>query len=73
MDEKNERSNFVLMQCEQNQVVVFVAHLKQGSVQVAAGDRVSTGQQLGEIGNSGSSGGLISAPTRSVLEAIQLR
>jgi hypothetical protein len=55
-DEQNERGNFVLLQCEQNQVVVFMAHLKQGSVQVSAGDRVSTGQQLGEVGNSGSSG-----------------
>lgn len=56
IDEKNERGNFVLMQCEQNQVVVFMAHLKQGSVRVAAGDRVSVGQPLGEVGNSGSSG-----------------
>jgi Peptidase family M23 len=56
LDEKNERGNFVLMQCEQNQVVVFMAHLKQGSVKVAAGDRVSVGQQLAEVGNSGNSG-----------------
>lgn len=56
LDEKNERGNFVLMQCEQNQVVVFMAHLKQGSVKVTAGDRVSVGQQLAEVGNSGNSG-----------------
>ncbi|KAM3114663.1 peptidoglycan DD-metalloendopeptidase family protein [Phormidesmis sp. 146-33] len=56
LDEKNERGNFVLMQCEQNQVVVFMAHLKQGSVKVAADDLVSVGQQLAEVGNSGNSG-----------------
>jgi murein DD-endopeptidase MepM/ murein hydrolase activator NlpD len=29
------------------------AHLRRGSVRVAAGDRVTTGQQLAEVGNSG--------------------
>jgi len=31
------------------------AHLRQGSVEVAAGDRVARGQRLGEVGNSGQS------------------
>jgi murein DD-endopeptidase MepM/ murein hydrolase activator NlpD len=31
------------------------AHLRRGSLAVAAGDRVEAGQQLGEVGNSGNS------------------
>lgn len=34
---------------------VFLAHLKQGSVPVQAGDEVDTGQVIGRVGNSGSS------------------
>lgn len=34
---------------------VLLAHLRQGSVAVHAGDRVSTGDCLGECGNSGNS------------------
>jgi Peptidase family M23 len=55
-DSKNEKGNFVLLQCTPGQSIVFMAHLKQGSVKVTAGDRVMTGQQLGEVGNSGDSG-----------------
>ncbi|MER5730201.1 M23 family metallopeptidase [Streptomyces sp. NPDC002138] len=33
--------------------VVKLAHLRPGSVSVAVGDRVRTGQPLGEVGNSG--------------------
>jgi murein DD-endopeptidase MepM/ murein hydrolase activator NlpD len=34
-------------------LVALVAHLRRGSVTVATGDRVTEGQQLGVIGNSG--------------------
>ncbi len=34
---------------------VAVAHLKKGSLRVAAGDRVGAGDQLAECGNSGNS------------------
>ena len=34
---------------------LFVGHLQPGSVQVAVGDRVTVGQQLGRVGNSGNS------------------
>lgn len=36
--------------------LVTLRHLKQGSVQVSAGDRVFAGQEIGKIGNSGDSG-----------------
>lgn len=32
---------------------IFMAHLKQGSIEVAPGEVVSVGQSLAEIGNSG--------------------
>lgn len=36
-----------------NGVHAFYAHLKEGSVAVEVGDKVSAGQQLGDLGNSG--------------------
>jgi hypothetical protein len=38
-------------------VYAFYAHLERGSVAVAVGDRVKTGQQIGRLGNSGNSFG----------------
>jgi hypothetical protein len=38
-------------------VYAFYAHMKAGSVAVEVGDRVSTGDVLGHLGNSGSTGG----------------
>lgn len=38
-------------------VYAFYAHLRPGSVGVAVGDKVSTGQEIGRTGNSGSSTG----------------
>lgn len=56
LDRQHEKGNFVMLQCDRGKAVIAMAHLKKGSVKVAAGDRVSTGQQIGEIGNSGDSG-----------------
>ena len=36
---------------------LFIGHLQPGSVQVAVGDRVTAGQLLGRVGNSGNSSG----------------
>lgn len=44
VDREHERGNFLILQCDQSQVIIFMAHLKQGSVKVSAGDHVSTGQ-----------------------------
>lgn len=38
-------------------VYAFYAHLRPGSVAVAVGDKVTTGQEIGRTGNSGSSTG----------------
>jgi murein DD-endopeptidase MepM/ murein hydrolase activator NlpD len=37
--------------------VAFYAHLKQGSIVVKVGERVSQGQRIGESGNSGNTQG----------------
>jgi hypothetical protein len=50
-DPKNLAGNFVFLQCGEFQVLL--AHMKHGSVKVREGDRVATGQALGEVGNSG--------------------
>lgn len=43
--------NHVLLAC--HNVEILLAHMKQGSVVVAAGDSVKTGEVIGAVGNSG--------------------
>jgi hypothetical protein len=45
--------NHVIIAC--NAAHVVLAHLREGSVQVRAGDSVTVGQPLGAVGNSGGS------------------
>ena len=45
--------NYVILKC--GQVYPLLAHLRCGSVRVNVGDVVKSGDQLGEVGNSGSS------------------
>jgi hypothetical protein len=45
--------NHVILRCEQHDVLL--AHLRQGSVAVSAGQRVAVGARLGEVGNTGAS------------------
>lgn len=53
MDRQNMLGNFVLLSCNDFQVVL--AHLQPGSVTVAAGAVVIAGDLLGRVGNSGNS------------------
>jgi hypothetical protein len=61
----NDPQHVTLENADGNHVVVdlgdgryaFYAHLKAGSVKVLAGDLVQPGQEIGELGNSGSSTG----------------
>ncbi len=46
-------SNYVILKC--GDVYPLYAHLKEGSVCVRPGDMVCSGEQLGRVGNSGSS------------------
>ncbi|MDQ1652135.1 MAG: hypothetical protein QOI35_1335, partial [Cryptosporangiaceae bacterium] len=49
--------NHVVLECtsDGNPVHLYLCHLAQGSVHVSPGDRVTPGQLLGEVGNSGRS------------------
>lgn len=51
MDPDNAAGNHVVLTCAG--LSVELAHLRDGSVAVQQGDTVSTGQKLGEVGNSG--------------------
>jgi hypothetical protein len=53
MDSANMAGNHVLLRC--SSADILVAHLRRGSVSVAAGDVVRAGQVLGQVGNSGNS------------------
>ncbi len=51
MDEANPAGNHVLLRCDG--IDVLLAHFRQGSLRVAAGERLAAGQQIAEVGNSG--------------------
>lgn len=51
-DTVNKAGNYALLKCG-DEAVILLAHLKQGSVVVRPGQRVTIGDRLGEIGNSG--------------------
>lgn len=53
MDTAHMLGNHVLLRCDD--VVLVLAHLRQGSVEVRAGDDVERGSFLGQVGNSGNS------------------
>lgn len=50
-DRENLEGNFVIVACDGAWIVL--AHFRQGSVRVQAGDAVAVGDRLGEVGNSG--------------------
>ncbi len=54
-DRENPAGNHVVIRCDDTSpaVDVDIAHLKQGSLVVATGSRVATGQLLGKVGNTG--------------------
>jgi hypothetical protein len=52
-DPVNRLGNHVILRCGEAEIVL--AHMRQGSVTVAPGERVATGARLGEVGNSGAS------------------
>jgi hypothetical protein len=52
-DADRKLGNHVLLRC--GDTVIVMAHLRQGSVRVAAGDRVAVGDPVAQVGNSGNS------------------
>ena len=52
-DQVNRLGNHVILRCGEAEIVF--AHMREGSVVVAAGDQVALGDRLGEVGNSGAS------------------
>jgi murein DD-endopeptidase MepM/ murein hydrolase activator NlpD len=53
MDRTNAAGNHIVIRLDGVDVNLLLAHLKNGSVSVNIGDRVSTGQPIGKVGNSG--------------------
>lgn len=52
-DRVNRLGNHVILRCDGAHIVL--AHMRQGSVSVAPGDILTTGDLIGEVGNSGAS------------------
>jgi hypothetical protein len=53
MDEGHPAGNHVLLRCGDHDILL--AHFRQGSLRVEAGDDLAIGQQIAEVGNSGES------------------
>ncbi|TCM78080.1 M23 family metallopeptidase [Rhodovulum steppense] len=54
VDDGYPAGNHVLLRCAG--IDILLGHFRQGSVQVATGDIIAVGQQIGEVGNSGETG-----------------
>lgn len=52
-DPVNRLGNHVILRCGKAEIIL--AHMRNGSVSVAAGDIVAEGDSLGQAGNSGAS------------------
>jgi len=52
-DPENPEGNHVALSCENYDVTVLLAHMQKGSIVVEKGEKVTTGQILGKVGNSG--------------------
>ena len=53
MDEGHPAGNHVLLRCGDHDILL--AHFRQGSLRMEAGDDLAIGQQIAEVGNSGES------------------
>lgn len=54
VDEGYPAGNHFLLRCDR--IDILLGHFRQGSLQIAIGDSVVVGQQIGEVGNSGETG-----------------
>lgn len=52
-DPENPEGNHVTLSCENYDATILLAHMKKGSIVVAKDEKVTTGQKLGKVGNSG--------------------
>lgn len=53
-DTTHRAGNYVLVECNED-AFVLLAHLQQGSIDVAVDDRITAGMRLAAVGNSGNS------------------
>ncbi|MBS4189718.1 M23 family metallopeptidase [Bacillus sp. FJAT-49705] len=52
-DPENPEGNHVTLLCENHDATILLAHMQKGSIVVSKGEKVKTGQKLGNVGNSG--------------------
>lgn len=52
-DPENATGNYVALTCETSDAIVYLAHMKKGSVTVDVDEVVEVGQKIGKVGNSG--------------------
>lgn len=54
MDPENATGNYVALTCDVDEnTVIYLAHMQEGSLAVEEGTRVEVGQLLGKVGNTG--------------------
>lgn len=52
-DPERPEGNYVALSCENIDAVVYIAHMQEGSVTIEKGGKVTEGQMIGKVGNSG--------------------
>lgn len=50
---ENPEGNYLALSCDGEDAIVYIAHMKKGSVVVEEGSKVQEGQKIGNVGNSG--------------------
>lgn len=45
--------NYVVLQCENEEAILYIVHMQQGSIPVNECDVVQVGEEIGKVGNSG--------------------
>jgi murein DD-endopeptidase MepM/ murein hydrolase activator NlpD len=53
MDEKHIAGNHVVIRYGEEDIYIGLAHLKKGSIKVRPGDKISVGEHIAHVGNSG--------------------
>jgi len=52
-DREHPAGNYIAIESSATKAYVFLIHLRQNSILVSDGDRVTAGQPVGSVGNSG--------------------
>ncbi|RKQ33453.1 M23 family metallopeptidase [Oceanobacillus halophilus] len=53
MDPQQPKGNYVAIQCENSDAIIYIAHMQENSITVESGQFIEESQPIGSVGNSG--------------------